>query len=70
MSEQEGVAQGKVCCMWFLSRGGLAVHKCNKEKAMEYGATGGFSSQGSIECRVCGRSFRRQNDLKRHKCCD
>ncbi len=65
MSEQEGAWHSVKCV-----GGGLAVHKCNKEKAMEYGATGGFSSQGSIECRVCGRSFRRQNDLKRHKCCD
>ncbi len=38
MSEQEGAWHSVKCV-----GGGLAVHKCNKEKAMEYGATGGAS---------------------------
>ncbi len=46
MSEQEGVAQCEVCRTWFCSGGGSAVHRSNKEKAMEHGAVEGASDTG------------------------
>ncbi len=60
-----------MCWRWFRSRGGLAVHRCDREKTAECGAAGSAGvSQGGVECRMCGRTFNRRNDLKRHKCRD
>ena len=49
----------------FRSRGGLAVHRCSTEEESQVHAE--CIAQG-VECRACGRNFRRPVDLKRHKC--
>ena len=57
------------CERWFRSRDGLAVHRCRRDQVEEESdQTGGMRSDKQIVCRVCGRAFRRQGDLKRHKC--
>ena len=69
MREQAGAVQCGSCERWFRSRDGLAVHLCRRDQLEEESAqTGGMRSDEQIVCRVCGRAFRRQGDLKRHKC--
>ena len=69
MREQAGAVQCGSCERWFRSRGGLAVRQCRRDQVEEDSAqTGGTRSDEQIVCRVCGRAFRRQGDLKRHKC--
>lgn len=56
------------------SRGGLAVHACRREAEQreEQGShntgTATVAGGGGVVCNVCGRTFRRPGDLKRHKC--
>ena len=63
--------QCEECRRWFCSSGGLAVHSCRREEVVEddaAGVAGAWVSLGQVECRECGRTFSRQEDLKRHKC--
>ena len=49
---------------WFRSRGRLAVHKC---EANDHSTRTSIPPEQSVLCNDCGRSFRRPEDLKRHK---
>ena len=45
------------------------MHRYRRDQVEEESAqTGGTRSEEQIVSRVCGRAFRRQGDLKRHKC--
>ena len=71
---QSGAAQCQRCLRWFLSQGGLAVHKC----ALDFTAPPSVpmpssSQQPSHTCRAahcgsCGRCFRSISGFRRHNC--
>ena len=72
VKEQVGAVQCDNCGIWFKSTGGLKVHSCRRQEEAEYvlersrGTT--TTSQEQVVCRECWKIFRREGDLKRHKC--
>ena len=45
------------------------MHRCRRPEELEPTAQGGATTaQGEVVCSECGRTFRRQGGLKRHKC--
>ena len=71
---QQGAVQCTTCLRWFLSKGGLMVHRCLEPEAAaptpsSLSTTQGFSAiPSSLLCPVCQRQFKSVSGFKRHKC--
>ena len=79
VSQQSGSVQCSHLNRWFRSKGGLAVHRSSTRDRTpllpaDDDAPGGSDTKQktnvdhAVQCKECGRCFRRPGDMKRHKC--
>ena len=69
MSKQADAMRCDSCGRWFMSGGGLAVHRCRRpEESPDSGGGTAAAPQGQVVCTECGGTFSRLGDFKRHKC--
>ena len=78
VSQQSGSVQYPHCNRWFRSKG-LAVHRCSTRNRTpllpaDDDTPGGSGTKQrtnddhAVQCKECGRCFRRPGNMKRHKC--